>query len=167
MALDTLRRLLIFIVLCLAQAMVLNHIRLFGYAMPMLYVYFTIAMPRGYPRWATLLWAFALGLVIDMFSNTPGLCAASLTLTALLQPYLLELFVSRESPANLKTSVAGLGFAKFLTLAAMLLLVNSMDYYSLQLFTFVDLQGWGLRVVGSTLLTLVIIVAIESVRKTS
>ena len=38
MAIDTLRRLLVFVALVLAQALVFNHIRLFGYAIPLLYV---------------------------------------------------------------------------------------------------------------------------------
>ena len=44
---------------------------------------------------ALLLPLVLLGLGVDIFSNTPGVGAASLTLTALLQPYLLSLFVSQ------------------------------------------------------------------------
>ena len=35
------------LVLALAQVLVFNHIHLFGCAMPMLYVYFAITIPRG------------------------------------------------------------------------------------------------------------------------
>ena len=92
MAIDTLRRALVFVVLCLVQALVFNHIHLFGYATILLYVYFVVMLPRNYPRWAALLWSFALGLSVDMFTNTPGMAAAALTLTGFLQPYLLQLF---------------------------------------------------------------------------
>ena len=90
MAIDALRRLISFIVLCLAQALVFNHIHLLGHATILLYVYFIVMFPRNYPHWSILLWSFALGLCVDIFSNTPGLAAASLTFTGFLQPYLLE-----------------------------------------------------------------------------
>ena len=165
MAIDTLRRLAVLLGLALAQALVFNHIRLFGFAMPLLYVYFAVIIPRGYPHWASLLWGFFLGLVVDLFSNTPGAAAASMTLIGLLQPYLLELFLSREAAPNLKSSAATLGWAKFMTMAAILTFVHCLTFYSLEMFTFVDLKTWVLCVVGSTLLTLTLLMALESVRK--
>ena len=96
-------------VFVLAQVMVLGRIHLFGIATPLLYVYFVLQLPRNYPKWAGLLWAFTLGLVIDIFTDTPGLAAASLTLIALLQPYYFELFVPRDSADNLRPSLAALG----------------------------------------------------------
>ena len=39
---EILKRLLAFIVLCLVQALILNRIRLFGFATPLLPVYFVI-----------------------------------------------------------------------------------------------------------------------------
>lgn len=154
-----------FVVLILAQALVFNHIRLFGYAMPLLYVYFIIIIPRGYPRWATLLWSFAMGIIVDLFANTPGVAAAALTLIGLLQPYLLELFVPREAAANLRSSVSDMGRTKFYVMAAILILVFCMAFYSLEMFTFVDWLSWGLSVVGSWLLTVMLTMALESVRK--
>lgn len=86
MAFEILRRLLVFLAFCLAQVLVLNHVQLFHCATPLLYVYFAIIFPRNYPRWASLLWSFALGLCIDMFANMPGVAAGSMTLVAFLQP---------------------------------------------------------------------------------
>lgn len=165
MAIDTLKRLAVFVVLVLAQALVFNHIRLFGYATPLLYVYFTVIIPRGYPKWATLLWSFALGLCVDLFTNTPGVAAGSMTLVGLLQPYMLELFIPREAAANMKVSVVEMGWAKFSTLTALLMLVYCLVFFSLLMFTFIDLQVWGFSVLGSLLLTMVLLMALESVRK--
>lgn len=165
MAIDTLKRFAVFVVLVLAQALVFNHIRLFGYAMPLLYVYFAITIPRGYPRWVTLLWCFALGLCVDLFSNTPGVAAGSLTLVGLIQPYLLELFVPREAVPNMTVSASEMGWSKFLTMASMLTAVHCLAFFSLLMFSFVDWQMWGFSVLGSLLLTMVLLAALESVRK--
>ena len=40
MNIEIIKQFLTFIILCLAQALVLNHINLFGCATPLLYVYF-------------------------------------------------------------------------------------------------------------------------------
>jgi hypothetical protein len=37
-----------------------------------------------------------LGLGIDVFSNTPGLAAGSMTLVAAVQPYIMQLFIQRD-----------------------------------------------------------------------
>ena len=91
MNIDFLKRLLLFIVLLLVQVLVLNHIHLFDYATPLLYIYFVISFNRNYPKWTILVWSFLLGLSIDIFANTPGVAASSMTLLGLLQPYVLEL----------------------------------------------------------------------------
>jgi len=165
MTIDALRRALIFVVLCLAQALVFNQIHLLGFAMVLLYVYFVVMIPRNYPRWALLLWSFFLGLVVDIFANTPGMAAASLTLTGFLQPYLLELFLPREAPEKVKPSIATLGFTKYLTFAFILIFVHCLVFFSLEVFSFFNWEQWLLSIVGSTVLTLVILMALESIHK--
>ena len=58
MNIDFLKRLLLFVVLLLVQVLVLNHIHLFDYATPLLYIYFVISFNRNYPKWAILVWSF-------------------------------------------------------------------------------------------------------------
>ena len=68
---DFLRLPLLFLVLTLAQVFVLNHVQLFGVAIPMPYIFFVLTMKRGMAKWAMLTWAFTMGIVIDTFSETP------------------------------------------------------------------------------------------------
>jgi len=165
MLIDTLTRLLTFIALLLAQVLVFNHIHLFGCATILLYVYLVVMFPRNYPRWAILLWSFAMGLSVDVFSNTPGMAAASLTLVGFIQPYLLELFIPREAPENMRSAMATLGVTKFLLLATILVFVNCLLFFSIEAFTLFHWQQWLLNIGGSTLLTLTLLMAIEKVRK--
>ena len=65
-------RLLNFVILILVQVFILNKIHLFGYATPMLYVWFILTLEAGTGRNKAMLWAFVMGLVIDIFSNTFG-----------------------------------------------------------------------------------------------
>lgn len=161
---EILKRLLAFIVLCLVQALILNRIRLFGFATPLLPVYFVITFHRGYPKLAILTWSFLLGLCLDTFSNTPGVAAASMTFVALLQPYLLEPFVPRDSADDLKVSVRSLGWGKFATLAFLLVLIYVLVFFSLEAFNFYNWQQWLMCVGGSTVLTYLFILVIENLR---
>ena len=157
-------RLVLLMVLLVVQVLILNHICLFQVAIPLLYVFFPITFRRGTPKWMILLWSFALGLLIDMFSNTPGLAAGCMTLIGFIQPYLLEPLVPRDSADNLKVSVATLGVSKFVTLCTILVALYCLLFFALESFTFFNWQLWLLRAGGSALITLVLIFAVESIR---
>ena len=127
---DILKRLGVFFIFVLAQAIVLGRIHLFYYATPLFYVYFVLSFERNHPKWAILLWSFFMGLLVDIFSNTPGLAAASLTLIGALQPYYLELFVPRDSAENMKPSIATLGPSKYSTYAITLTVLPARFFWS-------------------------------------
>jgi rod shape-determining protein MreD len=165
MAIDILRRLLTLVVFCLIQALVLNQIHLFDCATPLLYVYFVIMFPRNYPKWGVLLWSFAMGLSIDMFSNTPGVVASSLTLLALVQPYVLFLFVPREADASLYTSALTMGWSKFFSYVVIMVFIYCLVFFSIEAFCFFNFLQWLLNIVGSTVLTVILVLTLESIRK--
>ena len=158
---DLLKRAGWFVVFVLAQAIVLGRIHLFNCATPLLYVYFITQFPRNYPKWAILTWAFLLGLLIDTFSNTPGLAAASLTLIAAIQPYIFELFVPRDSAENLKPALSTLGPTKYSYYIILLVLLYCLVFYSLELFNFFNWQQWAMCIGGSAVITLVLIYTFE------
>ena len=157
-------RLVMFVVLLLVQVLVLNHVWLQNVATPLLYVYFAITFPRNTEKGEVLVWCFLLGLLIDIFSNTPGLAAGSLTLIGMIQTYLVELFVPRDSVENLDVSAATLGWGKFCTLSGILTLLYCLVFFILEAFNFFDWQLWLIRTLCSATLTLVLMLAIESVR---
>ena len=165
MTIDSLRRLLVFVVLVLVQALVLGRIQLFHCATPLLYVYFAVIFPRGYPKWASLLWCFAMGMCIDMFANTPGLAAASMTLAGALQPYLLELFMVRDAEPQMRVAASTLGNGKFATLTTVIVLLYCLVFFALETFNFYEWQQWLMCTAGSTVLTVILIFTIESIRK--
>jgi rod shape-determining protein MreD len=165
MVYDFLKRLMQFIVLGLAQVLIFNGMDILHGAIPLIYVYFIIMFPRNYPKWAILLWSFVMGVTMDMFTNTPGVAAASLTLIGALQPYLLELFLPRNADNYIKTSIHTLGFGKFLTLAYILIIIYCVVFFTIEAFSFFNFLHWLSCMVGSSLLTTALILALESLRK--
>lgn len=165
MNISFLKRLLLFLGLLVAQVLVLNHIHLFGYAVPLLYIYFVISFQRNYPRWAILVWSFLLGLGIDVSSNTPGLAAASMTLMGLLQPYVLELFMQRDSNDDMQPAIFSFGSTRYLSYAAILTGGYCLVFFTLESFTFFNWLHWLLSFTSSTVLTLLLIMVIDNLRK--
>lgn len=162
---DTIKSIAGIIVLLAAQVLVLNNIHLFGCATPLLLVYIIIIMPADTPRWLSLVLGFTLGIVSDIFSNTPGVATTSLTLSAFLQPYLLKLFISREAPESLSPSMTSLGNVKFMFFSFTQVLLYCVLFFSLQGFTFFHIGQWALFAAGSTVLTYVLLLTIETTRR--
>lgn len=164
MSIDLLKRVGLFLVYVLVQAMVLGRIHLFGFATPLLYVYFVVKFPRNYPKWGILLWCFTLGLSIDTFSNTPGVAAGALTLLGAIQPYLFELFVPRDSVDDMVPAIRTIGVGKFVYYAVIMVVIYCLIFFSLETFSYFNVVEWLKCVGGSALFTLALILTFESVR---
>lgn len=165
MSVDVIRKTVAFVLIVLVQALLLNHIRLFGCATPFLLVYFAIAFPLSFPHWTVVTWCFAIGLANDIFANTPGLTACSMTLIGFLQPFALKLFRTRDADEEMKPSLKTLGLAKFTYYTTAMALVYNMVFFSLEWLRFFDILAWTLSIVGSTILTLALILFVEHLSK--
>lgn len=73
-----LRGFIYFVVLVLAQVLILNNIHFLRVATPFLYLYFILKLPVGISRTNVVFFSFLIGLVIDIFSNTPGIACVCL-----------------------------------------------------------------------------------------
>lgn len=162
---DILRRLFIFVLLCLAQALVLGRIHIMGIATPLPFVWFALTFPAGSAKWEPLLWCFLLGLAIDTFSNTPGVAAGSMTLIAALQPYYIRLFVPQDATDSFCPTLRNVSFGKYLAYSFPLTLLFIAAYFSLEMFSFFHWQLW-LECAGASLaLTYILMLTIEAIRK--
>jgi len=90
------RNIIRFLVLVLVQILVVNNIQISGYIVPNFYVLFILLMPFETPRWLLLPVAFALGISVDLFTQTPGMHAAATVFMAYLRPWVLEMSAPRD-----------------------------------------------------------------------
>ena len=164
MKIELVNRLVMFLTLFVVQVLILNHVHMFGVGTPLLYVYFAVTFRRHFPKWLILVSCFLLGLVIDIFSCTPGLASSVMTLVGLAQAYLIELLVTRDSADDLEVSIKSLGLSKFVVLSGLLTLLYCLVFFALEAFNFFDVLLWLSRSVVSALLTMVLMLAVESVR---
>ena len=98
-----------FVGLVLLQVLILNNVHIAGYATPFLYVYFILKFASGTSRNELMLWAFFLGLTIDIFSNTPGMNAAATVFLAFVRPTFLRLFTPRDTLDSIIPSIRTMG----------------------------------------------------------
>ncbi len=153
-----------FILLVLLQALVFNHVHIFGYATPMPYVFFLLILPSDTPRWASVALAFALGLCVDLFTNTPGLAASSLCLIGLIAPLLRNVFAPKDSSDSYVPSHKTMEWSGFTKYAFFNVLVYCLVFFSLEAFSFFDWQVLLINIAGSTLLTTLFVIAMELIR---
>ena len=94
-----------FVGLVLLQVLILNNVHIAGYATPFLYVYFILKFASGTSRNELMLWAFFLGLTVDIFSDTPGMNAAATVFLAFVRPTFLRLFTPRDTLDSIIPSI--------------------------------------------------------------
>lgn len=144
-----------FLGLVILQVLVLNQMHILGYATPFLYIYFILKLHTRIGRNALILWAFLLGLLIDMFSNTPGLNAASATCLAFSRTFILRLVTLRDMDEGFRPSIRNLGLSAFFRyiflscslFCAVLFLIDTFSFYNLGVLFFKILSS-----VASTML---------------
>lgn len=153
-----------FIGLVLVQSLLLNNICLFGLATPFVYIYFLLVMDRDADRNALMATAFLLGLAVDVFSNTPGVNAGASVLVAFMRPGLLRLFSPRDEYENFEPGIYTLGIWAFVRYATIVTLLHHTALFLLEAFSFANIGYLSLRILCSTLLTVMLVMAIEFVR---
>ncbi len=149
--------------LVLAQALVLNRVQFFGYATPLLYIYLVLKFPAGSSRDANLVWAFCIGLLVDIFSNTPGLSAASTVMLAMVQPFFLKLYSVKEDNDELDPSARKMGKGAFIRYVFSCVFFHHVIFYLLDSFSFSHWTDVLINIGGSTLFTSLLIFMLEGI----
>lgn len=160
-----LNRIVWFIGLLLVQILLFNKIYLFGLATPFIYVYFILVLDKEVDRNALMLQAFALGLMVDVFCNTPGVNAGASVLLAFTRARLLRMFMPREEYENFEPGIRTMGVWPFLRYAFVAVLLHHSALFMLEAFSLAHIGHLLLRVLCSTLLTVMLVMSIELVRQ--
>ena len=157
-----LNRLKYFIILAAVQTLLFGHIHLFGYATVYIYLLFILKMPRFATRSEQMIWAFALGLTIDIFGDTPGINAAAATMLAFMRNYILAMFIPNGINEDLIPGTRVLRWGAYVSYAAICTLLFSFVFFALELLTFSMPLHLFISTASSTLLTLLFIIVFES-----
>ncbi len=154
-----------FVAILLVQVLVLNHIHLFGYATPLLYVYMAMILKRNCPRWAMLVVCFIMGAIVDIFSNTSGIATVSLTLLGFVRPYILMPLFNRETEDEQEPTMQALGAGRYFYYTLMMVTIYCLVFFTLEAFSFYNWPQWLACTLSSAALTILLILVIENARK--
>lgn len=151
-----------FVLLMFLQVLVFNHIHILGYATPMPYVYLLLILADTTPRWVYVVTGFALGFCIDLFTNTPGMAAASLCACGLLVPVLLKVFRPKDTAdEEIVPSVRSMEWGGFLRFAFCAVLLHCTFFFLIEAFSVEQWRVLLANIGGSTVLTLLAIAGFE------
>lgn len=126
-----------FLILILIQVLMLNNIHFLGYLNPYAYILFILLLPFETPRWVLLLSAFALGLSVDVFSNSLGLHAAASVFAAFFRPGVIRLITSRrEYEPGVEPSIVDLGLQWFFMYTLFITCLHHFMLFLLEVFRF-------------------------------
>ena len=150
-----------FLGLAMVQVLVLNQMHILGYATPFLYIYFILKLNTRISRNALMLWAFTLGLLVDMFGNTPGMNAASATLLAFSRTSILRLVTLRDMDEGFRPSVRSLGLSSFSRYIFLSCSLFCSVLFLIDTFSFYDLPVLCLKILSSIISTMLCVFCVE------
>ena len=150
-------------ILVLAQVMVFNHICLFNVAVPMVFIYLLVRLPITLSVNWMLTIGFFLGLTVDIFSDTYGMNTLACTVEAMMRKPILRLYVLREEDLTRpEPSMYSLGTATYLKYLLTMTLLYCSLIFLIEAFTFFNPVRLLLRIVFSTILSMALMVGIDS-----
>lgn len=160
---EILKYLLLFLILVVAQVIVFNHLCLFNVAVPLVFIYFIIKLPVNLPvNWA-LTFSFLIGLTVDIFSNTQGMNALACTILAAVRIPVLRLYFPREDDmTNPEPSLRTLGPGVYMKYLISTVAIYCALFFFIEAFTFYNWTLMLMRILASTLLTFIILLAFDS-----
>lgn len=146
-----------FLALILLQVLVLNHINLFGYLNPMVYVVWVVLFPVRKNKSLFLILSFLLGLSIDFFSDSGGINAAATLFIAFIRLPILKIVLKKTDFDYLLFNLRAISFSKAFLFISILTVIHhfivfSLEYFSLNSFT---------TIISNTILTSVFTIIIS------
>lgn len=156
---------IMFIVLVLLQALLFSNFDYFGFICPYIYILFILALPIGFNIYWSMLLAFFIGLLIDIFSNTPGVHMSSTVLIAAIRNPWLSRVISNDEIGYVEPSLQKLGLANFLRYSVLLILIHHIVLFFAEACSFDYAWFTFLKAIVNSVVTSIIILCYYAISK--
>jgi len=127
-----------FISLILLQVVVFNHLNLFKFINPMIYIAWVFLFPFRKNISLLLILSFVLGLSVDFFSDSGGINAAATVFIAFVRLPILKLVLNKSDFDYWSFNLRLLPFSKAFLFIAILTIIHHLIIFSLAYFSFQD-----------------------------
>ena len=163
--LTVIQNIISFILLILAQVLILNNIQFLGFINPYIYILFIISLPVRLPRWFTLVLGFILGLFIDVFSNTLGMHAFATVLIAYARSFVIQLFTSIDEGNNPIPSFRSFGVGAYVKYVFVMVFLHHSALFFLEAFSFSHFWLILFKTILSSVISILIIIGLKSLNR--
>lgn len=147
-----------FIGLILLQVVVFNHINLFGFINPMIYIAWVLLFPFRKNISFLLIFSFALGLSVDSFSDSGGINAAATVFIAFIRLPILKLVLNKSDFDYYSFNLRAVSFSKALLFIAVLTIIHHLIVFSLAYFSFKDVISVISNALSTSVFTIILII---------
>ena len=129
-----------FVGLLLFQVLVFNHINLFGFTNPIVYIVWVFLFPFRKNLYLVLVLSFLLGLSVDFFSDSGGINAAATLFIAFIRLPILRIVLNKSDFDYLSFNLRMVSLNKLFVFITILTFIHhsivfSLSYFSFQNFT--------------------------------
>jgi len=152
------------IALILLQVLVVDQIEISRFLHPQIYFMVLLGLPVNMKHWYTYLVAFALGLSVDAFVNTPGLNAFVCTLMAFFRYVYLANFTDKDwLSSNVQPSLGNSDTLNYLVALVVFALFFHLFYFLIEQLSFRRFDEILLKTLYSTSLSILLILLLQFV----
>lgn len=155
---------MIFIVMILVQVLVCNNILLFGVAVPFIFIFFIVTLPLNLNPNLLMTLAFALGLIIDLFSDSMGLNSlACLLLSVVKKPIFYAYMPKEDKFIEIIPSICSMGWFNYIKFILSLTSIFCILVFGIELFSFASFGRIVLMAASSTVFTVLLLMASDAI----
>lgn len=159
---NVLKSLLWLLVAIVCQVLIFDHLSFYG-GIVLIYAVVLIKLPVEVHRVAQIFLGFLTGVLVDIFSNTPGMHALTATTLMFMRDPILHLYVSDPEYKAGSVSMTRIGLSTFFRYALTMVLLHSTMLYLIEAFSLFNPMILLSKILNSTVLTLVVAMAAEVV----
>ena len=146
----------------LIQILLLNNIQFISYINPLVYLVLIITLPQDTEKWFIILYAFFIGILLDIFEGNMGLNSSSLVFIAFITPYLHKTLIPKNSIDDRdKLNLQVLGLKTFSVYAFSVIFIHHTFLFTLENFSSNDIIFLLFKVLLASIVTFVIILIFQ------
>lgn len=162
MTTEVIKNILRFILLVFMQVLIIQNINLSGYVILLPYVLIILMMSFETPKLLVLFISFLLGVCVDYFYDSSGIHASACSIMGFARYYVLKYIAPRDGyDVGVRPTIEDMGLEWFLRYAGTLVLIHHVFLFYLEIFRFSEFFTTLLRVLLSSIGTMVIIYLIQ------
>jgi cell shape-determining protein MreD len=144
------------------QVLIIQNINLSGYVILLPYVLIILMMSFETPKLLVLFISFLLGVCVDYFYDSSGIHASACSIMGFARYYVLKYIAPRDGyDVGVRPTIEDMGLEWFLRYAGTLVLIHHVFLFYLEIFRFSEFFTTLLRVLLSSIGTMVIIYLIQ------